>query len=240
MRCLLGLIVILVFLPANGFAAKMTERVEAAAKSGKYTYVMFYRADNAATEKMANTIRSHVAETGEKTTWAVVNIHDRDEARLVKRFDATRIPLPAVFSVAPNGAVTGVHRQKVSQAQLNNAILTPMYSDMVKALQSQKIAVICLMPTAATPIPAGVAELHRDSAFKGKLQQVSVYATDNSEANFFHRMQVDRNLTTPVVMMFAPPGTHLGTFNAAVKGQELAQELHKSGKCNCTKCQKKK
>ena len=72
MRCLLGLIIILAFLPVNGFAAKMTERVEAAAKNGQYTYVMFYRADNAATEQMANTIRSHVAETGEKTTWAVI------------------------------------------------------------------------------------------------------------------------------------------------------------------------
>jgi len=240
MRCLLGLIVILAFLPVNGFAAKMTERVEAAAKNGQYTYVMFYRADNAATEQMANTIRSHVAETGEKTTWAVINIQDRAESRLVKRFDATRIPLPAVFSVAPNGAVTGVYRQRVSQEQLTNSMLTPMYSDMVRALQSQKIAVVCLMPATAMPIPTGVAQLHRDADFKGKLHQVNVYATDSSEADFFNRMQVDRNLTTPVVMMFAPPGTHLGTFNASVKGQELAQELHKSGKCNCTKCQKKK
>lgn len=239
MRRLLAVFFAFAFIPALCSAATMTEQVEAAAKDGKYTYVMFYRANDTATKRMASTIRSHVTENAEKTTWVTVNVGDRREASLVKRFDASRIPLPAVFGVAPNGAVTGVYRQQVDQAQLTQAILTPKYAEMVKALQNQQIAVVCMMPTAGASIPPGVTALQQDPEFEGKLYQVTAYATEDAEAGFFQRMQVDTNLNAPVVLMFAPPGTHLGTYEATVSGEELAQQLHKSGKCNCTKCQKK-
>ena len=228
------------FCSTTSFAATMTERFDAAAKRGQHTYVMFYRADDAATKQMASTIRSHVAETGDQTTWVIVNVRDRNEAQLVKRFDAARIPLPATFGVAPNGAISGVFRQKVSPAQLSGAILTPKYSEMVKALQSQKIAVVCMMPSANSQPPAGMSALVQDPNFKGIVQPITAFASDSSEANFFSRMQIDRNLTSPVVLMFAPPGTHLGTFPANVSGPQLAQTLHKSGKCNCSKCQSKR
>ena len=237
MRHLLGLFFVFAFIPRVCFAVTMTEQVEAAAKSGKYTYVMFYRANDTATQRMMSTIGSHVSQTGEKATWVTVNVHDRNEAQLVKRFDASRIPLPAVFGVAPNGAVTGVFRQTVNQAQLTGAILTPKYADMVKALQNQQIAIVCMMPAADSSIPSGVTALQQNPAFKGKLYEVRAYATEDAEAEFFRRMQVDPNLNAPVVLMFAPPGTHLGTFAATVSGDELAQQLHKSGKCNCSKCQ---
>ena len=114
-----------------------------------------------------------------------------------------------------------------------------MYSEMVKGLQSQRIAVVCMMPTVDTPIPTGVAALRKDPAFRGKLHEVTAYATDNAETEFFRRMQVDRTLNAPVVLVFTPPGTYLGTFKATVSSKELAQKLHQSGKCNCSKCQHK-
>lgn len=236
---MLGVLAAFAIIPSFCSAATLTEQVEAAAKNGKYTYVMFYRANDTATQRMATTIQTHVTETAAKTTWVTVDVRDRKEATLVKRFDASRIPLPAVFGVAPNGAVTGVFPQKVDQNQLTNAILTPNYSEMVKALQNQKIAIVCMLPTADDAIPSGVSALQQNPAFKNKLHQVKAVATDSDEAEFFRRMQVDMNLETPVVLMFAPPGTHLGTFEATVSGEELTQELHKSGKCNCAKCQKK-
>ena len=240
MRRLLGLLIAFALIPSLCPAANLTQQVAAAAKGGKYTYVMFYRANDNATQQMASTIKSHVSETSDKTTWVSVNVRDRNESSLVKRFDASRMPLPAVFGVAPNGAVTGVFRQTVDQKQLTNAILTPQYSDMVKALQSQKIAVVCLMPETTTATPVGVAELQKDPAFKGKLYEVKASATDEAESEFFRRMHVDRNLESPVVLIFAPPGTHLGTFDANITSNELAEQLHKSGKCNCSKCQQKR
>ena len=240
MRCRLRLLAALMLFSTTSYAATMTERFDEAAKRGQHTYVMFYRADDVATKQMASTIRSHVAKTGEKTAWVVVNVRDPNEAQLVKRFGASRIPLPATFGVAPNGAVSGVFRQKVSEAQLSGAILTPKYSEMVKALQSQKIAVVCMKPEANTPPPAGMTALGQDPTFQGSLQMVTAHASDASEADFFSRMKVNPNLSSPVVLIFAPPGTHLGTFPATVSGSQLAQALHKSGKCNCAKCKAKR
>ena len=237
-RCLPGLLVALMLF-STSFAATMTEQFNSAAKRGQHTYVMFYRANDAATQQMASTIQSQVTAAGEKTTWVAVNVSDPKEAQLVKRFDASRIPLPAVFGIAPNGAVAGVFRQRVSQEQLSGSILTPMYSDMVKALQSQKIAVVSLMPAADTPPPPGETALMQDPNFKTIVHPVKAYATDTNEANFFARMNVDRKLKSPVVMVFTPPGTHIGTFAGNVSGQQLAQKLHQSGKCNCSKCQKR-
>ena len=237
-RCLPGLLVALMLF-STSFAATMTEQFNSAAKRGQHTYVMFYRANDAATQQMASTIQSQVTAEGEKTTWVAVNVSDPKEAQLVKRFDASRIPLPAVFGIAPSGAVAGVFRQRVSQEQLSGSILTPMYSDMVKALQSQKIAVVSLMPAADTPPPPGVTALMQDPNFKTIVHPVKAYATDTNEANFFARMNVDRKLKSPVVMVFTPPGTHIGTFAGNVSGQQLAQKLHQSGKCNCSKCQKR-
>ncbi len=220
-------------------ATTKTASVQAAAEGGKYTYVMFYKTNDSATKRMATEVSSHVAETGAKTTWVSVNVKDRKEAEIIKRFDASRMPLPAVFGVAPNGAITGVFRQKVNQEQLANAILTPRYAEMVESLQNQKIAVVCMMPAKEAKIPAGVTALANNPEFKGKLHHVRAYATDDQEREFFRRMKVDANITLPVVLMFAPPGNHLGTYNASVDGSDLAKRLHSSGKCNCSKCQKK-
>ncbi|MEM8667109.1 MAG: hypothetical protein AAGG48_06310 [Planctomycetota bacterium] len=240
MRCLLGLILALASIPAICSAANRTEQVQVAAQKGQYTYVMFYRANDDATKTMASTIRSHMTKAGDKATWVTVNVRDRSEEELIKRFDASRMPLPAVFGVAPNGAVTGVFRQKVNEQQLSQAILTPQYADMVKALQNQKIAIVTLMPSADTRVPSGVTDLSQNPDFKDVLYQVKASATDPAEAEFFRRMQVDPAIKAPVVLVFTPPGTHVGTFPATYSGEELAQELHKSGKCNCSKCQQKK
>ena len=241
MRCLPGLVVALM-LVSTSFAATatMTEQFNAAVKRGQHTYVMFYRANDVATQQMANTIKQHVAGTDEKTTWVAVNVSDPKEAQLVKQYNAARIPLPAVFGIAPNGAVAGVFQQRVNAAQLSGAILTPKYSEMVKALQTQKIAVVSLVPAPNTPPPAGVTALMQSPNFKGILHPVTACATDANEVNFFARMQVNRNIQSPVVMVFAPPGTHIGTFAGTATAPQIAQKLHQSGKCNCSKCQKRR
>lgn len=238
MHRIFGIFVLLIFVPEISSAASLSEQIDTSGKNGKYTYVMFFSDDDSATQNMANMIRSHVEETSKKTTWVRVNVNDSNEAKLVKQFDALRMPLPAVFGVAPNGAVTGVYGKKVNQKQLANAILTPKYSDMVKALQSQRIAVVCMMPEKESSIPVGVMTLKLNPAFQGKLKIVKAYATDKAEAEFFRRMKVDSNLNEPSVLIFTPPGTHVGTFTAATNGAKLAQELHDTGKCNCSQCQK--
>ena len=71
---MLGVLAAFAIIPSLCSAATLTEQVEAAAKNGKYTYVMFYRAKDTATQRMANTIQTHVTQTAEKTTWVTVDV----------------------------------------------------------------------------------------------------------------------------------------------------------------------
>jgi hypothetical protein len=147
--------------------------------------------------------------------------------------------MPTVMGVAPNGAITGVYQLRVSEQQLDSAILTPRYSEMVKSLQSQKITVVCLQPARGGFVPDGVSQLEKDPNLKNYVVRISASADDAREARFFERMRVKPDIRKPVVLMFAPPGVYLGTFDEKVSGQELANTIHKSGKCSCKHCQSK-
>lgn len=220
-------------------AAPVDDLMRDSANNGKYTYVMFYRANDLATRRMAATVSEQVSNTPEKTSWVQVNVTDRSAAGIVQKYDAGRLPMPTVMGIAPNGAITCVSQLKVSPQQLDNAILTPRYSEMVRNLQQQKIAVVCLQPASGKFLPSGVTQLQANSNLKNHIVTVSASADDASEAKFFDRMRVETNIQEPVVLMFAPPGVFLGRFDAHVSGQQLATVIHKSGKCSCKGCQHK-
>ena len=222
------------------WGANYSEQLRSAAELGKTTYVMFHRDNNPATQQMARVVESVVQRNAEKSTWFQVSLADPEGADLVRRFDATRIPLPAVFGLAPNGAVTGVYRMQVQPQQLQNALLTRGHAEMVKALQDQKIVVAVFQPASGGSLPAGVQEFHQDPNYAGKVQLIEVSAADPAETFFFNRMKVNPQLTSPVVQLFVPPGSHLGTFNGDVSASILAQKVCNSGKCNCEKCQRQR
>jgi hypothetical protein len=236
MRKRICFVVLAATCPTWCFGATNLERIQSAAQDGKTTYVMFYRSNDATTQNMAKSVQTQVAESSNRAAWVAVNVNDKSQSALVKRFDATRIPLPTVFGLAPNGAVSGVYRVNVNREQLETAILTPKYADMVKSLQEQRIAVVCLLPAHGGAVPAGVPQLENDVNFHGRTHRVTAAANEQAETSFFQRMRIATDIKSPVVLLFAPPGVHLGTFDANVSGAALAQTLHSSGKCDCTKC----
>ena len=188
-----------------------------AAAQQKYAFVLFYRRDDPATQVMEQTVRASLARHSKQTALLKVRVTDPAERQIVSRYDATRTPLPAVMALAPNGAVTGVFPLRVQAQQVEQAILTPKYSDMVKALQDRKIVLLCMQPGGGEAgVPRGVVDFEADAAFKGRTHRVVVAAAEAGEERFFARMNVDRNLRSPVVVLFAPPGSFLGKFDASV------------------------
>src|SRR5690606_17848666 len=112
-------------------------------------------------------------------TMLVVNVADENRERaLIEQFDATRLPLPAVAVIAPNGAVTGVYPQRVTPQHLTASIVSPAQAECLKALQEQKIVLLCVHPEGATTIPKGVQDFTADQHFRDRTQLVSVHAND--------------------------------------------------------------
>ena len=245
-KCLCNLVAsaFAVFL-ASGVGATAQEQSAAeqlaqSAAAQQYSYLMFFRADDAPTQAMRETITAQVEKSPEKTVFVPVLVTDPSAAAVVSKYDATRMPLPCVMGIAPNGAVTGVYPVKVEPEQLARAVLTPKYSEMVKALQEQKIVVLCMQPANGGTTPAGIGEFAALPTFKGRTHQITVQADDQTEAHFYERMKLPTDLPATTVMVFAPPGSFVGKWDANVRGATIGQAVHQSGRCNCSECQKQR
>lgn len=206
------------------------QAVAAAAQSNKFAFVMFYRDNDAAVQAMHRTITSTLADRKDAAIVAV-QIGDAAEKSLVQQFDATRIPMPAVAVLAPNGAVCSVFPQKVTAHQLTAAIVSPAQATCLKALQDKKIVVLCAQPTATTAIPTGVQQFKADQFYANRTEVVPVLVSDPDEGRFLRQLRVPTNQRTPVVAMMAPPGVMVGVFNGNITHGQLAQKLAAAGKC---------
>ncbi len=206
------------------------EAVDAAARNNQFAFIMFYRGNDAATQGMHRVLNSTL--TGRKDAAIVpVQIGDAAEQALVKQFDATRIPMPAVAVLAPNGAVCSVFPQRVNDQQLTAAIVSPGQAECLKALQDQKIVLLCAQPQADTAIPVGVRQFEADELYLNRTQVVTVQANDPAEAKFLNQLRVQTNQQTSIVALMAPPGVMLGVFKGNVTHDILAQKLTAAGKC---------
>ncbi len=206
------------------------QAVETAARQNQYAFIMFYRSNDAATQGMHRTLKS--ALSGRQDAAIIpVRVTDAAERGLVARFDASRTPMPAIVALAPNGAVTGVFPRRVSSAHLTAAITSPGQAQCLKALQDKKIVLLCVQPEGSSLVPEGVREFQADALYKDRTEVVSVQANDPAEARFLQQLQLRTDQPTTVTAFMAPPGVMLGTFDANVTGDVLAQKLAAAGKC---------
>lgn len=206
------------------------QAVASAAQNNQFAFVMFYRGNDAAAQAMHGTIKSTLDERRDSVI-VPVQLGDKAEQALIKKFDATRIPMPAVAVLAPNGAVCSVFPQKVTSHQLAAAIVSPGQASCLKALQDKKIVVLCAQPAPSAEIPVGVRQFQADKLYSNRTEVVTVMATDPNEAKFLKQLRVPANQRTPVVAFMAPPGVMIGVFNGNITHNELAQKLAAAGKC---------
>ena len=206
------------------------QAVATAAQNNQFAFVMFYRSNDVPTQRMHQTLASSLSERKDAAI-VPVQIVDAGEAALIKKFDATRIPMPAVAVLAPNGAVCSVLPQRVSDKQLLACIVSPGQAKCLKALQDGRIVALCAQPSANAEIPAGVRQFQADKLYSNRTEVVSVLASDPGEAKFLKQLRVPTNQRTSVVAFMAPPGVMVGVFNGNVTHSELAQKLAAAGKC---------
>ena len=206
------------------------QAVATAARNNQFAFVMFYRSNDAATQSMHRTLTSSLSDRKDVAV-VPVQIGDAGEAALIKKFDATRIPMPAVAVLAPNGAVCSVLTQRVSEKQLVACIVSPGQAKCLKALQDGRIVALCAQPSADAEIPVGVKQFQADKLYSERTTVVPVLASDAGEAKFLNQLRVPTNQRTPVVAFMAPPGVMIGVFEGNVTHSELAQKLAAAGKC---------
>ncbi|QDS91159.1 hypothetical protein EC9_53790 [Rosistilla ulvae] len=211
-------------------ASPVEQMLDTVANNQQFAYILFYRNNDAATQSMHGVLQSTFAERRDAAILPV-QITDVAERDLVKRFDATRLPMPAVAVLAPNGAVCSVFPQRVTGHQLTSAIVSPGQAKCLKALQDKKIVLLCAQPAAGAAIPMGVRQFMADSLYQDRSTVVTVEANDPGEAKFLNQLKVRTDQPTSVVAFMAPPGVMIGIFNGSVTHSTLAEKLAAAGKC---------
>ena len=206
------------------------QAVAEAAKNNQFSFIMFYRARNASVQQMHRTVTSALS-ANEESVIVPVQVGDPAEAELVKKFDATRLPMPALAVLAPNGAVCSVIPRRVTERQVVACLVSPAQAECLKALQDNRIVALCTQPTADSGIPQGVRQFEKDELVRDRMQVITVLATDPKEAPFLKQLRVPAGRNTPVVALMAPPGVMVGVFNSDVTHMQLSQKLIAAGKC---------
>ncbi len=208
----------------------------------KYTFLLFYRENNAATRAMVRTLKQGVANLPEPAAVCVVSVADPAEQSLVKRFGMSRAPLPFTLAVAPNGAITAVFSQKLSEEELAGALVTPKMAECMRSMQDHKLVLICVHEHARGTMPDGVRNFQSDPEFKDRVRVISLAADDPAEAAFLEQMEINpAQVKTSSIVFLAPPAVLVGKFGAATTKAEMAAALHKAGHCcdnpNCKHAQ---
>ncbi|MEZ6088125.1 MAG: hypothetical protein R3C05_08905 [Pirellulaceae bacterium] len=239
---ILAAIVTALSCPSLNAANPLQTKLQAKSDNTPYTYVLFYRSNDAATQKMNDVLQETLSQRDDSEVVAV-KIDDPAQQALIKKFDATRLPMPTVAVLASNGAVCTVFPQRVSSSQLLAAMVSPAQARCLKALQDEKLVLLCAQPSESASIPLGVRQFQSDAQFAPRTEVVTVQARDPQEAKFLNQLRVRTDQPSTMIAFMAPPGVMIGHFNSTVAFDTLAQKLAAAGKCcddeNCKHHKKK-
>lgn len=217
--------------PANT-GSKAQALLEASAEAGKFTFIVFYKEDSAATRDMARVVQESVATQQQAASIAFAQSTQPIEQQLVERFGIGRAPMPLTVAVAPNGAITGVFSKTVKADDLEQAIVPPVMMACMKQLQEKKLVFVCLNAGGETTIPAGVRTLQADPMFKERIVLVPMDIRDPQESRFLSQMQVKpAEFKGELAVLIAPPGVLIGKFDSRTPAPQIAAALHKAGQC---------
>ncbi|MBS0207769.1 MAG: hypothetical protein JSS27_02335 [Planctomycetes bacterium] len=214
---------------ATAGGAKAT--LDQAAKDGKYTFLMFYKQKDAATDAMATTLKEALADKAEQSVVAYVQVSNPAEQALIAAYGVSRAPMPMAIAIAPNGAITGMFAQKVTGETLADAFVTPAMMFTMKNLQKNKLVLVTVQGSAKSPAPVAVKDFQSDPHFKDRIVTASINAAAPEEAKFIGQMQIDPKAKITHTVLLAPPGMMVGKFDAAASKDEIAAALAKAGKC---------
>lgn len=204
----------------------------AAGQTPAFTYILFWKNNDPATQQFAETIRKGVARRPSQVTWTSVNVNDEANKAIVAEYGVSRAPMPLAICVAHNGAITAAFPRRPTDAMLDRAIVTPAMVTVTKALQDKKIVIVHVKAAGDAPLPYGAFEFTSDTDFKDRTVVVDVLASDASESRFLKDMDYNAaSVRESSIVVMAPPAALVGKFSPAATKDDIIAKLNAAGKC---------
>lgn len=216
----------------NTTASPTEQYLQQSATEGKFTFILFYKEADSATQTMAAAVKEKLASEANRATMTSARVGDAAEAALVNRFGLSRAPMPMLVAVAPNGAMTGLFARNVNLDTITNAFVSPTMMQCMKHLQDGKLVFVCVHSDEKPAVPQSVQGFAASNEFRNRTVMVSMRADNLEEATLMQQMKLDgRTVSGTVAVLIAPPGVMVSHFNAASSQADIAAAVHKAGKC---------
>ena len=217
--------------------------MERASREGKYSFLLFYRPGERASEAMRATFERAKRKLAAKASFFSVDIAAKAEAGLVGKYDAQRAPLPLTLAIAPNGATVRAFTKPVDEQALAGAFVSPKTAEITKALQDKKVVALCLQgpSTKHNRESKRAAETFvADRALAG--QGIVIAADPSQEAELVKRCGLIPPPAEATIVILVPPGNMVATVAGATTKEALLQKLQSassgcsSGGCGPSGC----
>ena len=119
--------------------------IKQAAAANRYIFITVFKAGDPAGKTMLAAVQSGRAKLSQPSDFVSVDFDAPANRALLKRYDLDRAPLPITIALAPNGALTASFPKAIKGASaLSAAFVSTGQSDVLKVLQSAKLAAVCL------------------------------------------------------------------------------------------------
>ena len=217
--------------------------IQQAAAAGKYAFVFFWKENDDATGKARAAVQAVVAKWTKTVEIVAIQADDPAEKALVDEYGISRAPLPLVLSLAPNGAVTKAFTKTFDEKELHTAFVSPCTQRCLKALQDNKIVMLCVLDSEAAkqnppPIPQGVRDFKADKQYAQVTEVILLDAGDTAEAALLKDFEVGPQAAKPLTIFMAPPRAMIGRFGGEASKETLVAKLAaaQSGCCPGGKC----
>ena len=215
--------------------------IDRAAAAKKYVFLFFWKEKSTQTDKAWAVLQPATAKMADTAEVVSIQITDPAEKKIVDKYGVARAPMPLVLAVAPNGAITKGFTKTFDEKELRTAFVSPCAQRCLKALQSRKLVLVCVVDQASPQAPAtvfkGVDDFKADKKYGAATEVVRVNVRDAAEAAFLKELDVAPRFA-PITIFLAPPGAMIGTFRRAAPKEEFVAKLAaaQSGCCPGGKC----
>jgi len=207
-----------------------------ASQQDKYAFVLFWKQQDDATDRMFGQLNDVIAHETAKPAIVSISVGDPAEAESVKVFGVDRAPMPLLVAVAPNGAITKAWPMRFDGRELPAAMVSRGAAQTLKALQDNKMVVLCVQHATAeteTAVLRAAREFQASEGYATTTQVVVVHQNDPAENAFLTSIQLDPNNPEPVTVLIAPPGRPFAKLVGNVTAEQIAAKVIAAGSACC-------
>jgi hypothetical protein len=227
--------------PWNAKGSPGLGALAAAADAGRFTYVLFWRDNDEATQRMNAVLQQAPSQLKSDVATLSIRVSDPREVEAVEIFGVDRAPLPLIAAVAPNGAVTKAWPLKATPEQLADGLVSRGAAACLKAMQEQKLSLICVLnqQTAhSAAVRLAASGFQADERFAAATRIIEIDPADASERTFLTSLKISPKTPDAVAVLVSPTGQPVGMFSGAVTTAEIVAKLKtaQQGCCPGGKC----